>query len=101
MADFKKDEAELRTMLIGAHGVAQHYGQYAATLVRQVEDEIMVEQARIKEIRERAKSGEQSKEEAEEYADALERIADLNGLLQRARAGHDRAKKFFGAEKPQ
>lgn len=88
-------------MLVGAHGVAQHYGQYAATLVRQLEDEIMVEQARIKDIRERVKGGEQSEELAEEHTDALERIADLNGLLQRARFAHDRSKKFFGAEEPQ
>jgi hypothetical protein len=97
LPDWKGAEEELRTMLVGAHDIAQRYGQHAATLVRQIEDEIMVEQAKVKEMRERAK--DMDSEGADAYVDALERIADLNGALQRARAGHDRAKEFFGAER--
>src|SRR5438046_745724 len=98
MSELDRAEQTLRDMLADAHGLAQHYSAHAATMVRQLEDEIRVEQARIADIRKRTEGGERDAEAAEEYADALERIADLNGALQQARRSQDRAKQFMGAE---
>lgn len=95
MKEMQDAERELRKMLTTLHAMAQHYAAFSATEVRQIEDEILVEQQRIEDIRGRS---EHDEDIAEEYADALERIADLNGALQRAKEGHERAKRFGAAE---